>query len=137
MSQREYALGEINLCLHMAHQANGNGLPPTTVMAWVEHAFRYVKFLTRSDRRAEVQLLRDKQLCYMNYLFGPADTKHFPDRPRLRGSLKRPDPSKHKTTLCWHWEKKNGACPFGSGCGFAHGKEELRVGAAPCQPATE
>ncbi len=131
MSQREYALGEINLCLHMAHQANGNGFPPTTVMAWVKHAFLYVEFLTPNDRHVEDKLRR-KQLCYLNHFSSmsrPADT----NRPRRE----RPDPSKHKTTLCKHWKKRNGACPFGSGCEFAHGKGELRVGAAPCQPATE
>lgn len=124
------------MCLHMAHQANGNGLPPTTVMAWVKHAFLYVKLLTPRDRHVEDKL-RSKQLCYLNH-FSAMSRPALADTNRLRlTNLKRPDPSKHKTTLCWHWKKKNGACPFGSGCGFAHGKEELRVGAVPCQPATE
>ena len=32
---------------------------------------------------------------------------------------------KYKTELCWRWE--NGNCPFGKQCGFAHGREELRL----------
>lgn len=31
-----------------------------------------------------------------------------------------------KTKLCLHWQK-NGKCPRGDQCGFAHGKEELKV----------
>ena len=31
-----------------------------------------------------------------------------------------------KTQLCRHWQK-NGRCPKGDKCGFAHGKEELKV----------
>ena len=31
-----------------------------------------------------------------------------------------------KTKLCLHWQK-NGKCPKGKDCGFAHGKEELQI----------
>ncbi len=45
------------------------------------------------------------------------------------GQQGEPGSDRSKTRLCRHWER-TGRCNHGANCGFAHGPNELRGGAA-------